>query len=719
MKRFIGELRRREVFRTAGLYVGVSWILIEVSSVLLPTFDAPDWIMRAIVIVTVVGFPVMLVLAWVYDLTEHGIRKQEVVDDAPVPELFGRKMDFVAIGVLTVALIISVYLNFTRGPTVEEDLEPVSVLIADFDNRTGETLFDGLLEQALNIGIEGAPNVTSFQRTAALEQAGEMQDGAPALSASSARLVAVREGIDLVLSGSIEADGPGYRLAVDGLDPETGESLFDARASAASKDAVLAALGELSVEVREELGDETLKQGEDATSETFTAASIEAAQAFIQGQQLAYEGNHEAAVELYHQALEMDPRFGRAHATSAFSYSRLGNTAESEEHWEKALSMMDTMTERERLRTLGVYYASITGNLNSAIDNFRELVEKYPADAAGHNNLAVVYFLTLDFENAMLQGRRILDIYPNSVLYRSNYALYAMYAGDLETSTREALRVIELDPDFYKGYLPLAIAAIERGDIAAARNAYEDMSGTGARGNSLATVGQADLAIYTGDFEQAIGILGAGAEHDLAAGNQRAAATKLIMSAEALAELGRDDEAGAALGRAIGLDDGPSRAVPAAVTYLRLGQPENAAAIGDALSGQLQPQRRAYGLMIQALLDLEQARTVEAVDKLRAATELADLWLIRFHTGRAYLVAGYAAEALTEFQLADDRRGEATAAFLDDTPTYRYLATLPYWLGRAQLELGMADTGRQNLQAFLDLRPNGGTLTEDAVLRLR
>jgi hypothetical protein len=67
MNRFIRELRRREVLRTAGLYVGVTWILIEAASVLLPTFDAPDWVMRAVVIVAIVGFPVMLVLAWVYN----------------------------------------------------------------------------------------------------------------------------------------------------------------------------------------------------------------------------------------------------------------------------------------------------------------------------------------------------------------------------------------------------------------------------------------------------------------------------------------------------------------------------------------------------------------------------------------------------------------------------------------------------------------------------
>ena len=162
MNRFIKELRRREVFRTAGLYVGVCWLLIEAASILLPTFEAPEWAMKAIVIVALVGFPVMLVLAWVYDINDHGIVVQADPTDAMVAPLASRKMDFLVIGVLSVALILSVYMNFSGDRTVKVDPGPISVLIADFENQTGNELFDGSLEQALNIGIEGAAFITSY-----------------------------------------------------------------------------------------------------------------------------------------------------------------------------------------------------------------------------------------------------------------------------------------------------------------------------------------------------------------------------------------------------------------------------------------------------------------------------------------------------------------------------------------------------------------------------
>ena len=73
MQRLIRELRRREVFRTAGLYVGIAWIAIEGASVLLPAFDAPEWILRALIIAAIIGFPITIVLAWIYDVTDEGI----------------------------------------------------------------------------------------------------------------------------------------------------------------------------------------------------------------------------------------------------------------------------------------------------------------------------------------------------------------------------------------------------------------------------------------------------------------------------------------------------------------------------------------------------------------------------------------------------------------------------------------------------------------------
>ena len=257
MQRLIRELRRREVFRTAGLYVGIAWIAIEGASVLLPAFEAPDWVLRALIIAAIIGFPITIVLAWIYDVTDKGIEVQGDATDTVVVPFGGRKMDFIVIGMLTVALIFSVYMNVTGGPDVVESHEPVSVLIADFVNDTGDELFDGTLEQALQIGIESAPFVTGYRRDAALKLASTLAPVA-ALDESAARLVAVREGIKLVMAGSIIEDNGRYTLYVRAVDPKGGEVLTSAEVDAKDKLDVLAAVGELSGDLREELGDDSL-----------------------------------------------------------------------------------------------------------------------------------------------------------------------------------------------------------------------------------------------------------------------------------------------------------------------------------------------------------------------------------------------------------------------------------------------------------------------------
>jgi tetratricopeptide (TPR) repeat protein len=101
------------------------------------------------------------------------------------------------------------------------------------------------------------------------------------------------------------------------------------------------------------------------------------------------------------------------------------------------------MTEREKLRTLGGYYFQIVRDYNQAIGIYKELVARYPADFAGHNNLALAYFYVLDFPGALEEGQRAIEIYPRSFKFRANYALYAMYASDFEKAAATARRLLE------------------------------------------------------------------------------------------------------------------------------------------------------------------------------------------------------------------------------------------------------------------------------------
>jgi len=719
MSSLFRELRRREVFRTAGLYVGVVWILIEGASVLLPAFDAPEWVLRALIIVGIIGLPVAVVLAWVYDVTHTGIEVQADPTDTVVVPFGGRKADFIVIGVLSVALIFSIYLNVTgtRSTTVEE-VEPLSVLIADFDNKTGDELFDGTLEQALQIGIESAPFITGYRRDAALRVASSMQSAATVLDEATARLVSVREGVKLVMAGGIEEKNGKYTLYVRVVDPKGGEVLTSVDVDAKSKLDVLAAVGTLAGDLREELGDESLDRDKLVASETFTARNLEAAKAYAKAQSLQYNGKYEEAMQFYQDALEQDPNFGRAYSGLALSASSLGRVDEASELWAKALENLDTMTERERLRTLGLYYSRVTHNRDKSIESYRTLVEKFPADDAAHNGLAIQYFYSLDFASALEAGGALLDIYPSSVMGRSNYALYAMYASDFETAVAEAEKVREIDPTYFKAWLPVATKALADGDIDAAQQSYENMSQTGGRGELTGLLGLADTAIYSGDYATGRSYLEQSIAKAETAGSQYYQSTSYIALAEAYLLEENAPSALESLRTAADFSNGLSRRVPSALMYLTTGNTADAEGLADELGKSLQPQSRAYARLIEGLIALSKGETVEAINLISSGVRLADLWLLRYYLGKAYFEAGHFAEALDEFMMCASRRGEATAIYLDDLPTYRYMATLPYWLARAQQELGMQEAAVDNYTAFLTLRPSGGPLADDARERL-
>lgn len=718
LKKFVRELRRREVFRSAGLYVGICWILVEGASIVLPTFDAPEWMLQALIIAVLIGFPVMLVLAWVYDFTDKGVVVQADATDTIVMPFGDRKGDFIVIGVLAVALIFSVYLNLTGGPESVDQLEPVSVLIANFDNQTGDPIFDGSIEQTLQIGLEGASFITAYDRPAAGAQIERLRPDDKDLDEAGARLIAVREGIQLVLGGSIREDGGRYEFIVHAVEPESGEQTIGVSKKAADKAGVLGTIAEIADEVREELGDTSFDEESLRGTETFTASSLEAAKAYTEAQELAYRSENEAATELYKQAVSHDPDFGRAYSGWALASFNLGRDAEAEELWQKALEFMDTMTDRERYRTLGAYYLAVSQNYSKAIESYESLVEKYPADGAGHNNLGIAYFWTLDFDRALEEGRRTLEIYPNNLVYQHNFALYAMYAGQFDIADARGREVVKADANRYYSWLPVAIAELSRGSIEAAVDVYEAMSETGEAGSSLANLGLADIELYLGRYTEAAELLQQGIDADIAAGNSRSAATKYIARAEARAGQGDTQASMQAIANALAIRQGLSRQVPAALLYLEHGHVDMALAIGKELSLQVQAQRRAYGNMILGIIDMREERHADAIDKLTAAIAYSDNWLIRFYLGRAYLAAGSAVEAMDEFEILAGRRGEAAALFLDDLPTWRYLATLPYWHGRAHHDMGMFTAARAKYESFIAQRPDDDPLAADARQRI-
>ncbi|HEX7281927.1 MAG TPA: serine/threonine-protein kinase, partial [Vicinamibacterales bacterium] len=474
---------------------------------------------------------------------------------------------------------------------------PISVIVANFDNRTGDPIFDGLVEQALMVGVESAAFINAYPRRDALRLAASYPD--KTISVNTAKLIALREGLAAVITGAIETAPDGYRLPVRVLQPATDDRLlFDAVVEARTKDDVLNAVGRLSVRLRNGLGDTTADVSRVDVGETFTANSLEAAAAYIQGQNLLAEGRAEAALAAYQRAVEIDPNLGRAWSGMGTVANNLRRSDDARRYYDRALQNIDRMTERERYRTRGAYYAAM-GNAEEAREENEALIKRFPADGAGLNNLALAYFSMWNFPRALEVGRQAAAIYPGNVLRQSNVALYAMYASDFVTAASQADRVLGINKDYPRGHLVHAIVHMAEGRVDEAIARYNTLAQLAAPGSDFAVHGLADVARYRGRLEEAA------ARYSTALTTTSTASTRsrlLAHLASVRLAQGRTAEAmKLAAGIQIGTLDTPSLTVTGEV-LAAAGRVNDARAVADTLMNRVGTDARAFGAVIAAQL---------------------------------------------------------------------------------------------------------------------
>jgi tetratricopeptide (TPR) repeat protein len=608
-----------------------------------------------------------------------------------------------------------------RGPVAPAGpQEPVSVLIANFDNNANEPLFDGLVEQALGVGIEGASFVSTYPRKDALRLISQIKAGAT-LTEGNARLVAQREGIKRIVAGSISLDGSRYDLAVKILDAE-GNVAMMWNTQASGKEDVLAAVGRLAAKVRSALGDTTANADKVKDTETFTAATLEAAHEYVRGQELQGAGDYKAALAAYQQAVKLDPQLGRAYAGMGAVSASLLNTSDAIGYYKQALGLVDRMTEREKYRTRSGYYL-IVHDSDKAVDQLEALVKRFPADSTALSNLAVASSQRRDMKRALELGTRASAIYPNHVLRRNNVALFAMYLGDFAAAEKQATGVLALNKNFAKAYLAIALSQLGTGRPAEAEQTWLQLKEV-PTGRDFAALGRADLAMYEGRLSDAASIL----EAELAnapAGRSATISARLMATVAEVRQLqGRSGEAIKLAEDALKNSGDQATALLAGRVLIDAGKPARALELADDLDQKLDREPHMYASLLRGEADLKRGDARAAVDHFTAAQKVIDSWMGHYGLGRAYLAASDYTNAQTEFDACMSRNGEATNILLDDIPSYRVMATARYYMGRAQEGQGSpaaAVAAQESYKAFLALKQKGDEqgLVADARRRVK
>ncbi len=592
---------------------------------------------------------------------------------------------------------------------------PVSVLVADFQNNTSDSLFDDTLEPMVNVALEGASFINAYNRGSARRLAGKLPNPSTKLDADTARRVAVSQGLSAIITGSLSSQGSGYRLSLGAVDAVTGNTLATANVTAANKDEILLAVPKVAAPIRKALGDTTPESVQlAATQGSFAASNLEAVHLYGVAMEQQSAGKMQDALQSFTKAAELDPNFARAYSGMAATSHGLGNSADAQKYIKLALAHVDRMSERERYRIRGLYYL-YSGDFGKCIDEYSTLVKLYPADNLGHNNLAGCYNELRNYPKALEELQSALKITPNSLMYRFNISILSTYTGDFQEAEKQARAVMQANPSFEQGYTALAYAQFAQEKLPDATQSYQDVAKISPLGVSMSASGLADLALYEGRYSDAARMLENGATADLAAKNSREVEKFTVLAHTYLLQ-GHKDKALQAAKRALVNTQKVNVRFMVAQVFVDAGEVQKAREIATALSSELSAEAQADSKLIEGEIALHDSDPRKAIQLFTEANKALETWTGHYDLGRAYLGAGLTVEANSEFDLCLKWRGQAME--LLDGPTYGYLPPVYYYVGRTEEGLGSPGAS-DSYRKFLSIQgAGGGPLVEDAKKRL-
>ena len=323
------------------------------------------------------------------------------------------------LSLVAAAIAGAVYWQSHRVPKLTEQ---DTVVLADFNNTTGDPVFDDTLKQAISTQLGQSPflNILSDARIRATLRLMAKPPNTR-LTPEVARDLCQRAEGEAYIAGSIANLGSQYVIGLDAVNCRTGDFLAQEQVTAENKEHVLPALGQSATKLRKKLG-ESLSSVEkfDAPLDQVTTPSLEALQALAVGRKLLQEKGSEAAIPFFKRAVELDPNFAAAYSALGITYSNLREPGLASESLQKAYELRERVSEREKFRISANYYLLVTGELEKAIQTFETWAQAYPRNNEPWGNLGVDYTYLGQYDAAVAAGLQDLRFYPGSAAAFTN-----------------------------------------------------------------------------------------------------------------------------------------------------------------------------------------------------------------------------------------------------------------------------------------------------------
>ena len=423
----VAELKRRNVFRVGAVYAIVAWLLVEVASVVLPTFKAPEWVMQVFTFLLILGFPVALVFAWAFELTPEGIKRESAIDpDESITRPADRKLDFIIIGVLIVAVVYFAVDKFAlktepepaevtaeRVPAAEPGEQPKSIAVLPFANMSGdpeqEFFSDGITEELLNV-LAKVKDLRVTSRTSAFAFKG---------TKTSIPEIAQQLGVEHILEGSVRMAGDRVRITTQLIEVETDSHLWSESYDRDLSD-IFAVQDEIAAKVGEALKVALLGANSSPIRPT-RETSIEVYSDYLLARQKRKDPsfrNLDETENLLNTVIERDPDYAPAYAALARTYQSMADTGRYS--FSEASARMMPLIEQA---------LSLDGDL---------------AEAWQH--LAYVHRLNGNFEEARAAAAKALELNPQNPVVLGNQIDRSVWTHEPERALVYADELLRVDP---------------------------------------------------------------------------------------------------------------------------------------------------------------------------------------------------------------------------------------------------------------------------------
>ena len=548
--------------------------------------------------------------------------------------------------------------------------EKDALVLSDFDNKTGDAVFDDTLKQGLSVQLQQSPFLDLISENKANQILKLM--GRPAgdrLSPEVAREVCQRTGSKAMVTGSIAGLGSQYVIGLKVVNCATGDMLAEAQEQAAGKEAVLKALDAAAVSLRSKLGESLSSVQKYATPvEEATTPSLEALKAYSLAEKTRNAKGGAAALPFYKRAVELDPKFAMAYRNMATAYNNLNEGGRAREAGLKAYDLREKVSERERFSIESWYYLTATGELEKAIQAFELWKQTYPRDEVPYIDLGFIYTALGNYEKALPEMREALRVQPDDA---TNYAnLGGTYSNlnrldEAEAAYKQA-EERKLDSEVLLQYRYL-LAFLKSDTAKMAQLASAAMGKPGAEDLLLAS--QADTEGCYGRLKNARELTRRAmdsAEHNDA---KESAASYQAATALREVEAGNREQARADANAALKLAPDHDVQVVTALALARAGDTSGAEKLAAELDKKYPLDtlvHRNWLPTIRAAVALERKDPNKAVELLKdsSAIELGQstsaltIYLCPAHVrGEAYLMLHDGKSAAAEFQKFIDHRG--------------------------------------------------------------